>query len=85
MPEDVLELITPYTKAIIMNSPGNPTGGVLKKDDVKGLADIADDHNLILISDEIYEKIIYGKKHYSPARYSDNVIKLLMDSPRLMP
>lgn len=76
MPEDVLELITPYTKAIIMNSPGNPTGGVLKKDDVKGLADIADDHNLILISDEIYEKIIYGKKHYSPARYSDNVITI---------
>ena len=59
-----------------MNSPGNPTGGVLEKDDVKGLADIADDHDLLLISDEIYEKIIYGKKHYSPARYSDNVITI---------
>ncbi|WP_209625559.1 pyridoxal phosphate-dependent aminotransferase [Methanobacterium petrolearium] len=76
IPEDVLEQVTPRTKVIIMNSPGNPTGGVLEKEDVKGLADIADDHNLILISDEIYEKIIYGKKHYSPASYSDNVITI---------
>ena len=76
LPEDVLELVTPHTKAIIMNSPGNPTGGVLEKEDIKGLADIADDHNLIIISDEIYEKIIYGKKHYSPASYSDNVITI---------
>lgn len=76
IPEEVLEQVTPRTKAIIMNSPGNPTGGVLKKEDVKGLADIANDHNLILISDEIYEKIIYGKKHYSPASYSDNVITI---------
>lgn len=75
-PEEVLELVTPRTKAIIMNSPGNPTGGVLEKEDVKGLANIADDHNLVLISDEVYEKIIYGKKHYSPARYSDNVITI---------
>ncbi len=76
IPEEILEQVTPNTKAIIMNSPGNPTGGVLEKSDVKGLADIANDHNLILISDEIYEKIIYGKKHYSPASYSDNVITI---------
>lgn len=76
IPENVLELVTPKTKAIIMNSPGNPTGAVLEKEDVKGLADIATDHNLTLISDEIYDKIIYGKKHYSPATYSDNVITI---------
>jgi aspartate aminotransferase len=76
IPEDVLEQVTPHTKAIIINSPGNPTGGVLEKEDVKGLADIADDHDLIIISDEIYEKIIYGKKHYSPAHYSENVITI---------
>jgi Aspartate/tyrosine/aromatic aminotransferase len=76
IPEDVLELVTPKTKAIIMNSPGNPTGAVLEKEDVKGLADIATDHNLTLISDEIYDKIIYGKKHYSPATYSDNVVTI---------
>ncbi|NYB51978.1 MAG: pyridoxal phosphate-dependent aminotransferase [Methanobacteriaceae archaeon] len=75
-PEEVLELVNPSTKAIIVNSPGNPTGGVLLKEDVKGLADIADDHNLIIISDEIYEKIIYTNKHYSLARFSDNVITI---------
>ena len=76
LPEEILEQVTPRTKAIIMNSPGNPTGGVLEKEDIKGLADIADDHDLTLISDEIYEKIIYGKKHYSPAQYSENVITI---------
>jgi len=76
LPEDVLEQVTPRTKAIIINSPNNPTGAVLEKRDVKGLADIADDHDLILISDEIYDKIIYEKEHYSPASYSDNVITI---------
>nr|WP_319374574.1 pyridoxal phosphate-dependent aminotransferase [uncultured Methanobacterium sp.] len=76
LPEDVLEQVTPRTKAIIINSPNNPTGAVLEKRDVKGMADIADDHDLILISDEIYDKIIYEKEHYSPASYSDNVITI---------
>jgi aspartate aminotransferase len=76
MPEDVLERVTSRTKAIIINSPANPTGSVLEKDDVKGLAEIADDHNVMLISDEVYEKIIYGKKHYSPGRFSENVITI---------
>jgi aspartate aminotransferase len=59
-----------------MNSPANPTGGVLKKEDVKGLAEIAQDNNLVIISDEIYEKIIYGAKHYSPGSFTDNVITI---------
>jgi aspartate aminotransferase len=75
-PENVLEMITPKTKAILMNSPSNPTGGVLEKSDVKGLAEIADDHGLMLFSDEVYEKIIYGKKHYSPGQFSDRVITI---------
>jgi len=76
MPEYVLEKVNSRTKAIIMNSPANPTGSVLEKGDVKGLAEIAADHNIMLISDEIYEKIIYEKKHYSPGRFSDNVITI---------
>jgi aspartate aminotransferase len=76
MPEDVLEKVNSRTKAIIMNSPANPTGSVLEKGDVKGLTDIADDHNIMLISDEVYEKIIYEKKHYSPGSFSDNVITI---------
>ena len=59
-----------------MNSPSNPTGAVMEKEDIKAIADLSMDHNFLIISDEIYEKIIYNKKHYSPAKYSDNVITL---------
>jgi aspartate aminotransferase len=75
-PERVLEKITPRTRAIILNSPSNPTGSVMKKKDVKVMAEIADDLGLAIISDEIYEKIIYDEKHYSPARFSENVITI---------
>lgn len=74
--EDVLEKITDKTKAIILNSPSNPTGAVMEKEDIKAIADLSMDHNFLIISDEIYEKIIYDKKHYSPAKYSDNVITI---------
>ena len=82
-PERILEKITPRTRAIILNSPSNPTGSVMKKNDVKVITEIADDLDLALISDEIYEKIIYDEKHYSPARFSENVIPLMV-SLRLM-
>ena len=74
--EDVKEKITDKTKAIVLNSPSNPTGAVMEKEDIKAIADLSMDHNFLIISDEIYEKIIYDKKHYSPAKYSDNVITL---------
>lgn len=74
--EEVEEKITDKTKAIMLNSPSNPTGAVMEKEDVKAIADLSMDKNFLIISDEIYEKIIYNKKHYSPAKYSDNVITL---------
>lgn len=74
--EDVKEKITPKTKAIMLNSPCNPSGAVMDKEDVKAIADLSHDNDFIIISDEIYEKIIYDKKHYSPAAYSDNVITI---------
>jgi aspartate/methionine/tyrosine aminotransferase len=68
VPEDVAELITPKTKMILYNSPSNPCGAVESHDDIKGLADLAKDHNLVVLSDEVYEKIIFdGLKHYSIA------------------
>ena len=73
---DVEEKITENTKAIILNSPSNPTGAVMEKEDIKAIADFSMDKNFLIISDEIYEKIIYGKKHYSPAKWSDNVVTL---------
>lgn len=74
--EDVTEKITKDTKAIVLNSPSNPTGAVMEKEDIRSIADLSMDNDFLIISDEIYEKIIYGKKHYSPAKYSDNVITL---------
>ncbi len=74
--DDVQKLIDKNTKALIINSPSNPTGAVMDKEDIKGVADLATDHDFIIISDEIYEKIIYNKKHYSPGEFSDNVITI---------
>lgn len=75
-PERVLESLTDKTRAIILNSPSNPTGAVMKKEDIKGVAEIADDHDLVLVSDEIYEKIIYEGKHYSPGSFCENAVTI---------
>jgi len=72
LPEAVAELITPKTKAILLNSPSNPCGSVATKEDIKGLADLAKDHNLLVFSDEVYEKIVFdGLKHHSIAAEPD--------------
>jgi aspartate aminotransferase len=66
--------ITKKTKAMIVNSPSNPAGTVLSEDSLKKLADIALKHKLLIISDEIYEKLIYnGKKQMSIASFSKEV------------
>ncbi len=57
--------ITPKTKMIVFNSPCNPTGAVYDESVLREIADVAVDHNLLVLADEIYEKIIYGKKHIS--------------------
>ena len=58
---------TPNAKAILMNSPGNPTGAVLSRESVAGLLEIASRHDLYLISDECYEDIVFEGEHVSPA------------------
>jgi aspartate aminotransferase len=73
-PEAVLEKITQKTRAIVLNSPSNPTGAVSSREDIKALAEIAEDHNITILSDEVYEYFIYEGEHVSPASYSDNVI-----------
>ncbi|ABR56769.1 aminotransferase class I and II [Methanococcus aeolicus Nankai-3] len=72
--EEVKNSITNKTKCIMLNSPANPTGKVMDKSEIKAICDIAEDNNIIIISDEIYEKIIYDKKHYSPMEFTDNCI-----------
>ncbi len=74
--EDITSSITNKTKAIILNSPSNPTGSVMEKEDIKAIAEIADDNGIYLISDEVYEKIIYDKKHHSPAKFCENGITI---------
>lgn len=65
VPDDIERLISKKTAAIIINSPSNPTGAVLKKSILEEIAQIAIDHDLYVISDEAYEDIIYGEKHVS--------------------
>jgi aspartate aminotransferase len=64
-PLNLAEYITKKTKIIVVNSPCNPTGGVYGRETLKEIADIAVDKNILVLSDEIYEKIIYDKEHIS--------------------
>ncbi len=64
-PDNIGEYITKKTKLIIVNSPCNPTGSVYCNETLKEIADHAIDNNILVLSDEIYEKIIYGREHIS--------------------
>ncbi len=67
-PSELLEKISARTKAIILNSPSNPTGAIYSKATLEAIAAIAIEKNLLIISDEIYEKILYdGNQHTSIA------------------
>lgn len=59
------------TKIIIINSPNNPVGYVLSDSELKEIAEFAADHDLLVLSDEVYEKIMYGKRHVSIASFDD--------------
>jgi aspartate aminotransferase len=61
-------------KIFVLNSPGNPTGAVESKESVKAIVEYAHDKDITVVSDEVYEHFIYGKKHYSAALFGDNVI-----------
>jgi aspartate aminotransferase len=73
-PDAVAERITQKTKLIIVNSPSNPTGAVQKEEEMKAIAQMAEDKDIGVISDEVYEHFIYEGKNVSPGKYSDNVI-----------
>jgi aminotransferase len=69
-PDEIKDLITPRTRMIILSSPSNPTGGMTEKDRIEKITDLALQHQLIVLSDEIYEKIIYPPaRHFSPASF----------------
>lgn len=71
--ENLEKVVTSKTKAIILNTPNNPTGAVYSRSELVEIAEFAEKYNLIIISDEIYEKLIYGeKKHISIASISQD-------------
>ena len=65
--------ITKKTKILMLNSPSNPSGIVYDKEELEEIARVLVSHNIIVISDEIYEKLIYGKKHYSIASFNAEI------------
>lgn len=68
--ENVEAAVTPKTRGIIINSPANPTGGVIGRKTLEGLAELAKKHNLFVISDEVYQELIYdGEEHVSIASF----------------
>ncbi|MDD2648597.1 MAG: pyridoxal phosphate-dependent aminotransferase [Eubacteriales bacterium] len=74
--EDIEKMITPKTKVFILTSPSNPNGVVYDYEHMKAIAELAVKHQFYILSDEIYEKLIYdGKKHISIASISEEVKK----------
>ena len=65
-PDDIKERITKKTKLIIVNSPQNPTGSMMTKSEMDGIAELAEDHDIFVVSDEIYSKMTYDTNHYTP-------------------
>lgn len=63
--------ITKKTKAFIHNNPNNPTGAVYTRSEINALASVIEKHEIFVVSDEIYEKLTYERKHHSIAAYSD--------------
>jgi aspartate aminotransferase len=75
-PAAVEEAITDETAAFIVNSPGNPTGAVQSTEDMREFAHIADEHDVLCVSDEVYEHIVFEGEHRSPMEFTetDNVV-----------
>ena len=79
-PDDVFSAVTSRTKLIILNSPSNPTGACMSKDELKAIASFAQNRGIYLLSDEIYARLVYGgEDFYSPGKLEhckENVIIL---------
>ncbi len=65
--EELEAAITPKSKALILSFPNNPTGAIMEKEDLEAIVDVIKEHHLLVISDEIYSELTYGKEHVSIA------------------
>ncbi len=70
-PAAVEAAITEDTAAFVVCSPANPTGAVQSKADMEAFARIADEHDVVCLSDEVYERIVFDGAHYSPAQFAE--------------
>ena len=66
-PDDIRDRISKRTKLIIINTPHNPTGSVMQEEEILEIVEIAEEYDLYLLSDEVYAKIIFEGKHFSPS------------------
>jgi aspartate aminotransferase len=73
-PQQLRDAITDKTKAVIINSPSNPTGMIYTREELEALGKVCLEHNILIVSDEIYEKLIYGNhQHVSIAEISSEL------------
>jgi aminotransferase len=70
-PDTLMEKCTPKTKALMINFPNNPTGAVMTRGDLEAIADIVTDHDLLVISDEVYSELTYEGSHVATATIGD--------------
>lgn len=75
-PGQLDELVGERTKVVFLNSPSNPTGGVLRRDEVRALVEAAERVGAIVVSDEIYDAFVYDEEFVSPVTFSDRVVQL---------
>ncbi|MCY7317223.1 MAG: pyridoxal phosphate-dependent aminotransferase [Ramlibacter sp.] len=79
--DDIRRKITPRTKGIVVINPNNPTGALYSDDLLKGLVEIAREHGLVILADEVYDKVLYdGARHTAIASLSDDVLTLTFNS-----
>ncbi|ARC85184.1 beta-eliminating lyase family protein [Clostridium argentinense CDC 2741] len=71
--EEIIKYINPKTRAIMISNPGNPTGVVYTEEEIRMLADIAKEHDIFLISDEVYREFVYDDLKYTSALYMEDV------------
>ncbi|MGL4943895.1 MAG: pyridoxal phosphate-dependent aminotransferase [Thermoguttaceae bacterium] len=74
--QKLADAITPKTKVILFNSPANPTGFVASREEVRAVAELAKERDILLVSDEIYSRFCYDAPFVSPARFNDCTLVL---------
>ena len=72
--EELKSLIGPRTKGMVINSPGNPTGGVFSEDTVRAISELSQDHGFTVVADEVYDEMVYDGRFTSFLSHAENVV-----------